>query len=75
MLEKIETEIPGLYLVRPKVFSDKMGLFIKIFHNRLFEGLGLRSDFLEEYYSTSVKGVVRGLHFQTPPTQHVKCII
>ena len=36
--------------------------------------MGLRSDFKEEYYSTSSKGVIRGLHFQLPPEQHVKCI-
>ncbi|MCB4809203.1 dTDP-4-dehydrorhamnose 3,5-epimerase [Tamlana sp. 62-3] len=75
MLEKIKTEIPGLYILKPKVFSDSRGLFVKIFHNCFFDDLGLRTDFVEEYFSTSAKGVVRGLHFQTPPYQHVKCII
>lgn len=74
MFDKIETAIEGLLIIRPRIFSDDRGLFIKIFHNNLFEKLGLRSDFKEEYYSTSLKGVVRGLHFQTPPDQHVKCI-
>ncbi|WP_159522032.1 dTDP-4-dehydrorhamnose 3,5-epimerase [Sunxiuqinia indica] len=74
MFEKIETEIPGLFIVKPRIFSDDRGLFIKLFHDKLFEKLGLRSDFKEEYYSTSKKGVVRGLHFQLPPEQHVKCI-
>jgi len=75
MFEKIETEIPGLFIIKPRVFTDNRGLFVKVFHNKLFDDLGLRSDFVEEYYSTSAKGVVRGLHFQTPPTQHVKCIV
>lgn len=74
MFEKIETEIPGLYVIKPRIFSDDRGLFVKLFHNELFLKLGLRADFKEEYYSTSVKGVIRGLHFQTPPEQHVKCI-
>ncbi len=74
MFEKIETEIPGLFIIKPRVFSDDRGLFIKLFHDKLFEKLGLRSDFKEEYYSTSERGVVRGLHFQAPPEQHVKCI-
>ena len=74
MFEKFETKIPGLYIVKPRLFSDNRGLFIKLFHNKLFDDLGLRSDFKEEYYSTSAKGVLRGLHFQTPPAQHVKCI-
>lgn len=74
MFEKIETEIQGLFIIKPKVLSDNRGLFIKLFHSKLFEDLGLRSDFKEEYYSTSAKGVVRGLHFQIPPMQHVKCV-
>lgn len=74
MFEKIETEIPGLLIIKPRIFSDNRGLFIKLFHNELFENLGLRSDFKEEYYSTSAKGAIRGLHFQAPPEQHVKCI-
>ncbi len=74
MFEKVETGIPGCYIIKPRIFSDERGTFIKVFHSELFEKLGLRSDFREEYYSVSSKGVIRGLHFQTPPSQHVKCI-
>lgn len=74
MFEKIETEIPGLFIIRPRIITDKRGKFIKLFHNEMFNDLGLQSDFREEYFSTSAKGVLRGLHFQTPPAQHVKCI-
>ena len=74
MFEKIETEIEGLFIIKPRVFSDNRGFLIKLFHNKLYENFGLRSDFKEEYYSTSAKGVVRGLHFHIPPMQHVKCI-
>jgi len=74
MFEKIETEFPGLFIIKPRIFSDNRGLFIKLFHHKMFEDMGLRSDFKEEYYSTSSKGVIRGLHFQLPPEQHVKCI-
>lgn len=74
MFEKIETEIPGLVIIRPRVLGDNRGRFVKLFHDELFSRLGLQNDFKEEYFSTSSKGVVRGLHFQTPPAQHVKCI-
>lgn len=74
MFEKIETGIPGCFLIKPRIFNDDRGSFIKVFHSELFEKLGLRTDFREEYYSVSSKGVIRGLHFQTPPSQHVKCI-
>ena len=74
MFKRIETKIPGLYVIKPRIIKDNRGLFVKLFHNELFEELGLKSDFKEEYYSTSSKGVVRGLHFQEPPEEHVKCI-
>ena len=74
MFEKIETQIPGLFVLKPRIFTDNRGLFVKLFHNSLFEELNLQSNFKEEYFSTSSKGVIRGLHFQTPPEQHVKCI-
>lgn len=74
MFEKFDTKIPGCYLLKPRVFADKRGLFVKLFHSEWFENIGLKGDFKEEYFSTSIKGVIRGLHFQTPPDQHVKCI-
>lgn len=72
--EKIETKIPGCYIIKLTSFKDERGAFIKLFHNEVFEKLGLASDFKEEYYSSSKKGVLRGLHFQLPPYDHVKCI-
>lgn len=74
MFEKSETLILGCFVLKPKVLSDHRGKFVKILHNKLFGDLGLESDFKEEYYSTSSKGVLRGLHFQEPPHEHVKCV-
>lgn len=73
-MNKIETKIPGCFIIEPKHFSDHRGDFVKVFHNELFEQMGLDSEFKEEYYSISKKGVLRGLHFQVPPHEHVKCI-
>jgi len=75
MFEKIETNIPGCFIIKPRIFSDDRGDFVKLLHSDLFKELGLESDFKEEYYSTSSKGVVRGLHFQTPPDEHAKCVV
>lgn len=75
IIEKIETEIPGCFELKLKTFEDNRGGFTKLFHSDVFTSLGLDSDFKEEYFSTSKKGVLRGLHFQTPPHEHVKCII
>lgn len=66
--------IPGCYEISPKVIGDKRGRFVKIFHRDLFAEHGLSLDLAEEYYSESVRGVLRGLHFQTPPMDHVKLV-
>lgn len=68
------TEIPGLYRLVYDVHQDERGGFRKLFHAPQWAELGLRADFVEEYLSTSNKGVVRGLHFQVPPKQHAKVV-
>ena len=69
-----ETGIPGCVLIRPRVFVDARGRLVKTFHADFFAELGLQTDFREEYYSVSHEGVLRGLHFQLPPHDHVKCV-
>jgi dTDP-4-dehydrorhamnose 3,5-epimerase len=74
MMQKIETKLEGCFLIKPKTFEDPRGSLTKIFHRPSFLDLGLAVEFPEEYYSISTKGVVRGLHFQIPPDDHIKCI-
>jgi len=69
-----QTSIPGCFLIFPKVQADKRGRFVKTFHIDWFAEHGLITSFAEEYYSVSKKGVLRGLHFQTPPHEHVKLV-
>jgi len=73
-MEKIETSISGCFELQPRIFKDDRGKLIKTFHRDTFLDLNLETDFKEEYYSVSKKNVLRGLHFQTPPTDHVKCV-
>ena len=47
---------------------------MKTFHNSTFKSLAVAADFKEEYYSVSRKGVIRGMHFQTPPAAHYKLV-
>lgn len=68
------TAIPGLHGVRPRVAVDPRGTFVKVYHRNAFESLGFDFSIAEEYYSASVKGVVRGLHFQLPPHAHDKVV-
>lgn len=73
-MEFQETIIPGLIEILPKVHQDHRGKLVKIFHHNTFQDYGLETDFNEEYYSISSKGVLRGLHFQNPPNDHIKCV-
>jgi dTDP-4-dehydrorhamnose 3,5-epimerase len=74
MFISVPTAIPGCYEIRPHVFTDHRGKFVKTFHRGLFAGYGLNVDWREEYYSVSKAGVLRGLHFQLPPHDHEKLV-
>jgi len=69
-----ETIIPGCFEISPYVFTDERGSFVKTFHYDIFHNHGLETEWREEYYSVSRKGVLRGLHFQLPPHDHVKLV-
>ncbi len=69
-----KTYIEGLVEIDPPIFNDQRGKFVKIYHEELFKQNGLSTSFAEEYYSVSSKNVLRGLHFQLPPYDHIKCV-
>jgi dTDP-4-dehydrorhamnose 3,5-epimerase len=69
-----EEILPGTWLVKLKRFEDMRGTFVKTYSRTLFEQHGARLDMLEEFYSVSHKDVIRGMHFQLPPHDHVKVV-
>lgn len=73
-MELRSNSIPGCYEILPNLFQDDRGRFVKIFHENVFKAHQLNTQFAEEYYSRSHKHVLRGLHFQTPPMDHVKMV-
>ncbi len=73
-MESHETGFAGCVELHNSVFKDHRGSFVKTYHQELFEGMGLRTDWKEEYYSISGKNVIRGMHFQTPPADHAKLV-
>ena len=70
----INTAIKGLKILEPRIFEDSRGKFIKTFTNDFFQENGLDIDIKETYYSISHKDVIRGMHFQTPPYEHIKLV-
>jgi dTDP-4-dehydrorhamnose 3,5-epimerase len=61
---KIKTDIQDLYIIENKVYSDERGFFLEAYHKSAFEEIGLNMEFVQDNHSKSVKGVLRGLHFQ-----------
>nr|WP_315527347.1 dTDP-4-dehydrorhamnose 3,5-epimerase [uncultured Achromobacter sp.] len=62
--------IPEVILFEPKVFGDDRGFFFESFNHRVFEeAIGRKAQFVQDNHSRSVKGVLRGLHYQIQQTQ------
>ncbi|MDW2799703.1 dTDP-4-dehydrorhamnose 3,5-epimerase [Clostridium boliviensis] len=57
-------EIEGLYVIEPTVFPDSRGYFMETYNQNDFKEAGLTMNFVQDNQSMSVKGVLRGLHFQ-----------
>ncbi len=56
--------IEGLYVIEPAVHGDNRGYFMETYNKRDMEAFGLNMEFVQDNQSMSVKGVLRGLHFQ-----------
>jgi len=66
----IRTDIPEVMIIEPKVFGDDRGFFSETFNDRLFAELtGVNLPFVQDNHSRSVKGVLRGLHYQIQQPQ------
>ena len=66
----IETEIPEVLLIEPKVFGDERGFFMESFNQRNFSlKTGINMEFVQDNHSRSSKGVLRGLHAQIQQAQ------
>ena len=60
----IETELPGVVIIEPRVFGDRRGFFLESWQQQRYEEAGINLPFVQDNHSRSSKGVLRGLHFQ-----------
>lgn len=60
----VETELPGLVVIEPRVFEDDRGYFFETFQSERYRDAGITEPFIQDNESKSVRGVVRGLHYQ-----------
>ena len=71
----IKTEIEGLIIVEPKVFGDHRGFFMESWSERAFAEAGLHYTFVQDNHSSStVKGTLRGIHFQRGDKAQAKLV-
>lgn len=64
-----DLSLPGLKLIRPRVFRDARGFFFESYHEPRFRAAGIDCVFVQDNHSRSVKDTVRGLHYQSSPGQ------
>jgi dTDP-4-dehydrorhamnose 3,5-epimerase len=72
--EVLESSISGCFEIIPEIKLDNRGQFVKIINKDFFLSNSFEFEFSEEYYSKSYNGVIRGLHFQVPPYDHIKLV-
>ncbi len=74
-MKAIATAIPDVLVIEPKVFGDARGFFFESYNRKVFkEATGLEPDFVQDNHSKSVRGVLRGLHYQLPPHAQGKLV-
>ncbi len=73
-MEIIKTKIPDLVIIKPSVFKDDRGYFFESYNKGKFMAQGIDRNFVQDNESKSVKGVLRGLHFQRPPYAQGKLV-
>lgn len=71
--EKVD-QIKDLIVVTPRVFEDDRGFFMESYHYAAFQEAGIISTFVQDNHSRSIKGVIRGLHFQKEPFAQAKLV-
>lgn len=69
MITCVETTLPGVVIIEPRVFGDDRGFFFESWNQEIFAEAGLPTNFVQDNHSRSQRGVLRGLHYQNPEPQ------
>ena len=68
-MQVIQTQLPGVLILEPKVFGDSRGFFYEGWNHMRFLDNGIQTEFVQDNISVSDKNVLRGLHYQWPYPQ------
>lgn len=68
-MKVVETKLPGVLVIEPRVFGDPRGFFVETYNAERYHEAGLTMQFVQDNVSLSSRGVLRGLHMQSPRPQ------
>jgi len=68
-MKVIETSLPGVLILEPRVFGDARGFFLESYNEKVMAELGIRGPFVQDNHSYSGRNVLRGLHYQISHAQ------
>lgn len=69
----IQTSLPGVVIIEPRVFEDARGFFLESYHQERFAALGIDGPFVQDNHARSTRGTLRGLHYQLAQPQGKLC--
>jgi dTDP-4-dehydrorhamnose 3,5-epimerase len=70
----LQTEIDGVVLIEPQVFGDERGYFMETYNQNDFQKSGIFAEFVQDNMSRSIRGTLRGLHYQLDPHAQGKLV-
>jgi dTDP-4-dehydrorhamnose 3,5-epimerase len=68
-MKKIQTSLPDVLVLEPRVFGDQRGFFLESYSEKVLAELGIKDRFVQDNHSFSTRNVLRGLHYQIQNTQ------
>ncbi len=68
-MDVVETSLKGVFVIEPNVFEDRRGFFMETYQRNRYGSAGIHADFVQDNLSSSVRGTLRGLHYQHPRAQ------
>ena len=68
-MKVLETELPGVLILEPRIFKDERGAFCETYNERAMKDVGLPTHWVQDNFSVSKQNVVRGIHYQIQNTQ------
>lgn len=68
------SKIPDVIVIEPRLFTDERGFFLESYRKDVFKANGIDADFIQDNHSRSVKGTLRGLHYQKAPMEQAKLV-